>query len=499
MNSERIRQIVKDLTRKYPEDYLIVRAQARREINIKLNNGKIESVSTGNESGMGIQAFTVNGASGFSSANSIEEGTAGELAEKAIALAVENERIGCELNTQIFSLLPNQDEIPNYAKYDFDRFSPEELQEKMMQIHRQLEEIHLENASIAWQTSYRQVEDFWCIGRTDGTLVSFFIPRAVLIHQGTVRQGDLGQSFSIHRSGMDVGILLEEEEDRGLQKLAEDKAIFIQKVCTSDQISLGSYPLLIDYGLAKGLAHEAFGHAVESDLAEESVLSQHGKLRKGLEISGCGVNITDGSYPGDWAYQPYSANGQKRETVVIVQDGILKQGLGDVFSAEKAGMEMTGACRAEYYGSVPLPRMTNIRLMTDTRIPLPKSKGLEDELRNMRTVLKSQGLLQKDYHFVLIGYRGGQVNIKTGDFVFQCDGAVNIADPTLKTYKPGIFSGKILSVLQSVRSSIGDERYDAIGTCGKAGQLVPSSGGGSGYILLEKNEGIRLGGSENER
>jgi TldD protein len=104
--------------------------------------------------------------------------------------------------------------------------------------------------------------------------------------------------------------------------------------------------------------------------------------------------------------------------------------------------------------------------------------------------------LEPKGHFLLLGYRGGQVNIKTGDFVFQCDGAVNLAEEELSIYNPGIFSGKILSVLESVKFSLGKAKTDAIGTCGKAGQMVPSSGGGSGYIFLDRNENIRLGGSE---
>ncbi|RNC29528.1 MAG: Metalloprotease TldD [Candidatus Dichloromethanomonas elyunquensis] len=499
MDSGKIREIVKDIAGQPYPGYVIMRAQARREITIKLCNGKIENVFTGNESGMGVQAFTANGASGFSSANTIDRKMAEELVQKATALARESERIGCELNQQIFSFPPHYDALPNGVQYPFDQFTPQELQDMLAFIHDQLKKIHLADTGIAWQTSYKQIEDYWCIGRTDGTLVSFFIPRAVLLHQGTVRQGDAGQSFSVHLSGVDAGILLQEKRDGLLYRQAVDKANFISKVRTADQIPSGSYPIIIDYGLAKGLAHEAFGHAVESDLAEESVLSQNGKLQIGLMVSNHGVDITDGSLKGDWAYQPYSANGEKRENVTIVEDGILKQGLGDVFSAEKAGMAMTGAGRAESYGSIPLPRMTNIRLVTKKHIPLPESETLENELRNMRDVLIREGLLEIGHHYVLVGYRGGQVNIKTGDFVFQCDGAVNIADPALTVYRPGIFSGKILSVLGSVRLSTGQERYDAIGTCGKAGQSIPSSGGGSGYIFIEKNEHIRLGGNESDR
>ncbi len=496
MNRENIKQIVKRVTEHHRSSYIIVRTQSRREIAVLFNNGRLENISTTTEKGMGVQAFTAKGACGLASANEIGDEMGRKLAEKASDLAVENERIGCELNDLIYKLSPNVSDLPSNASYNFDSLTPEELKGKIASIHQILLGVKPNDGYISWQTSYRQVEDHWCIGRSDGTLVSFNIPRTVLFHQGTIKKGNSGQSFSVYRSGVDIGILIAEHNDNQLLKEAKEKCILIEKVSQAPLIPAGSYSIIIDHGLAKGLAHEAFGHAVESDLVEESVLSENGKLKIGLEISGKEVDIIDGSLNGDWAYQPYSANGEKRQTVAIVKNGILKQGLGDVFSAAKSGMEATGAGRAEYYGSVPLPRMTNIRLISRNHISLPPSDGLEEEIINIRKVLDAQNLLAEDHHFLLLGYRGGQVNAKTGDFVFQCDGAVNLSDPTLPVYRPGIFSGKILSVLKSVTLSLGEERYDAIGTCGKAGQKVPSSGGGSGYIVLTKNDQVRLGGSE---
>jgi TldD protein len=175
MNPETIRQVVKEVAGRHKEGYLIVRAQSRSEITIKLNNGRIENISTASERGMGVQAFTVRGASGFASANEIQVEKGRMLAEKALALAAENERLGCELNKNIFTQSPNTDELINYAIYKFDSFWPEQLKEFTALIHGRLREINFESATLAWQTSYRQVEDFWCIGRSDGTLVSFFI------------------------------------------------------------------------------------------------------------------------------------------------------------------------------------------------------------------------------------------------------------------------------------------------------------------------------------
>jgi len=497
MNFQEIRKIAEGTAINFQLGYLIVRIQTRSELSISLNSGRIENVSTSNESGMGIQAFTRKGASGFASANILTQNIANQLSRKAYELALENEKSGCELNTNIFLASKAREDIPSSGKYSFHEISPTKLQEITMEIHQRLLEIKIDQGNVVWQTNYRQIEDFWCIARQDGTLVSFVIPRSVILHQGTVKEEKFSQSFSVNRSGVDVEILLNEQQDQNLHYKAQAKTEFIQKVSSAPQIISGNYPVLIDYGLAKGLAHEAFGHAVESDLIEESILSENGKLRKGLIISESEIDIIDESIRGDWAYQPYSANGIIRKPVEIVKKGVLQNGLGDIFSSNKAGIEMTGAGRAEYYGSVPLPRMTNIRLETAETIHLPATLNLHDEILKLREVLKAKNLLEEEFHYVLIGYRGGQVNPKTGDFVFQCDGAVNLADPNLPIFQPGIFSGKILSVLQSVKMSLGEKKIDAIGTCGKAGQHVPSCGGASGYIFITKNENIRLGGNNN--
>jgi len=498
LDSDKIREIVKITVSEIKHGYLILRAQKHREISLKFSNGQIESLFTHNESGIGAQAFTRQGACGFASANVLDLARAKELARKALELANKNQNLNCELNTNIFAVSPTVAEVPSSAQYTFEHFTPEELQQIVSAIHNKLLTIRVETGSIAWQTVYRQIEDFWCIGRSDGTLVSFTVPRAVLLHQGTVKDAGCAQSFSVNRCGVDGEILLAEQADGSLHRQAEDKARFIQKVCKAPQIPSGSYPLVIDYGLAKGLAHEAFGHAVESDLLEESVLGFEGKLRIGMAISKPGVDIVDGPLERDWAYQPYSANGQIRKTVAIVKDGVLKQGLGDIFSAAKAGIEITDAARAEYFGAVPLPRMTNIRLLVEENIPLDDTKNLNQVIKSIREALVSRGMLAQDYHFLLLGYCGGQVNSRTGDFVFQCDGAVNLADPELPVYQAGIFSGKILAVLEAVKYSFGTARYDAIGTCGKAGQMVPSSGGGSGYIMLDKNQNIKIGGRSDD-
>ena len=474
------------------EGYIVVRAQSRTEWGMRLSNGKFERVSTGGDSGLGVQAFTKDGTSGFATSDVLEEGVGRKLVEKAIRLARRNEGIGTKQNRRIWEAPLVQEEGINPAQKVFGEIPLVQLEEMVMTLHSSLSGVYPDGV---WQTSYRQVEEVWCIGRTDGTLVSYVVPRAVLMHQGTVRDQGKAQSTLIHRSGMDATLLFEELADHALEKKAVDRAEFAKAVCAAPQLPSGHYPLIIDYGLAKGLAHEAFGHAVESDHMNESVLGEEGILRKGLRVARPGVNIIDGPLVGDWAYQPYSANGLVRETVTIVRDGVLEAGLGDIFSADEAGMPVTGAGRAESYGNIPLPRMSNIRLLVDRMFPLSPAEHLMEEVKTVRKTLLEHGeLLEGEKNLLLLGYRGGQVNPKTGDFVFQCDGIIDVSDPNLPIYQPSIFSGKILSALEAIRGGLGEGCYDAIGTCGKGGQSVPSSGGSHRYLLMDADQQVSLGG-----
>lgn len=494
MNRNELRELVDQLFKESLSGYSIIRLESKREWGMRLSNGRFERVSSGWDSGIGVQAFTEDGAAGFASSDVLKLEVGRTVLQRALSLAERNAKIGAERNREIFKAAPIVEDSDDSRVYSFEHFSLAELQTKVFNLHQRLRE---RNSEIAWQTSFRQVEDIWCIGRSDGTRVSFVIPRAVLMHQGTVRENGRAQSTLVHRSGIDVGILLLEQEDAYLENKALERSEFARAVCRAPQLPSGHYPLVIDYGLAKGLAHEAFGHAVESDHMKESVLGENGKLKKELKVARSGVHIVDGPLVGDWAYQPFSANGLRRETVEIVKDGVLLAGLGDVFSASEAGMNVSGAGRAESYGHIPLPRMTNIRLMVDNEIPLPRTGNLSDEVHQVRQVLKEKGELREEgKHLLLLGYRGGQVNPKTGDFVFQCEGMIDLADPNLTVYQPSIFSGRILSALQAIRAGLGKGCYDVIGTCGKSGQSVPSSGGSHRYLLLDQDDQVSLGGEQ---
>ena len=94
----------------------------------------------------------------------------------------------------------------------------------------------------------------------------------------------------------------------------------------------------------------------------------------------------------------------------------------------------------------------------------------------------------------LSGYSGGQVNPATGDFVFNCKAIYVLTRSGVTLHKPAIFSGSMFGALQSIREGFGPLVVDAIGTCGKWGQSVPSSGGSHYFLALDPDPSVRLGG-----
>jgi TldD protein len=52
----------------------------------------------------------------------------------------------------------------------------------------------------------------------------------------------------------------------------------------------------------------------------------------------------------------------------------------------------------------------------------------------------------------------------------------------------------MFGALKSIREGFGPLLLDAIGTCGKWGQNVPSSGGSHYFLFLEPHDAVRLGG-----
>lgn len=470
--------------------YHILRIQHRSDLVIAINNGQTEEISTGNLDGMGIQVFTADGSMGFAAADQINEATALSLYEKAAYLAKAGFSKYSETNQEIFSAEPVQGQTELPVEYPRDSLSLAELEERLRSLNQEIVGL---DPRLSVRSLLKLTEEVWRISRSDGNDVSFNTPRAFVFHTITAKSDNQTATTYANLPGNDLGVLLDEGSQRRLKLRAHKAAKLALNLLGAPKFPGGSYKLVIDYALAKGLAHEAFGHAAETDGMESSILGEEGRMKLGMKVADSRLSIIDGPLEGDYAYQPFSAVGTKRETVKIVDKGILSAGLADIFSARRAGVAPTGAERVESCFQLPIARMSNIRIEWEGAIPIEQDFE-QVTAKDLYEVMVREGLMTPGEKVLyLSGFQGGQVNPAFGDFVFNCSAIYELAEePVL--YQPAIFSGKILSVLQSVSGALGDLQIDAMGTCGKMGQGVPSCGGSHYFLVIEENPEVMIGG-----
>ncbi len=474
--------------------YAIGRVQDSKGRSMTVNNGRLEGISTGNAVGIGVQVFTAEGNTGFVSSDQVTPQSCRDLVETAARLARSASDFGTETNRAAFEIESNGRHTIATDFKTLDETSYDEQVKTLLEIN---ERSRAHGSDLSVRSSHGVSDPHWRIVRSDGTDISFDTPHASVGVGLTAAAQNGGKAATVNASvsGADASVLLSELFQERLELRVKKSAGLAQQLVNAPQIKGGNYKLVIDYALAKGLAHEAFGHASETDGMETSILGKGGKMRLGESVAASIVTITDGPVMGDYAYQPVSANGMPRQTIDILKDGVLQAGLGDLFSAGKAGVPISGAERIESYRNLPLPRMTNIRITVKEPVSFETRFELvtPEELRE--TLLQSGLLKEGEPALYLAGYKGGQVNPKEGDFVFNCVAIYDLSQPDLPLYQPAIFSGKVLAALHSILGGLGPLHLDAMGHCGKGGQSVPSSGGAHSFVVVDRNDNVFIGGA----
>ncbi len=469
---------------------LVWRAQSRRAWGVSARSGRVENAVTTSSSGHGMQAFLEDGRTALASRDDFAAEPALGLLDRVLAAAALGPRLGT-VPVAVPALEPARARLVPGEAAGYRSPDPEALGRRLLEIEA---ELAARVPGVTLEVAAKSELDAWRIFRSDGTDVTFAMPRTVI--RVTASTGGDGERHTVgaSASGPRADLAWDDAAVARLLRRGEAAARLARDLPSAPAHPAGSIPVVVDYALAKGLAHEAFGHASEADGFRSSVLAKGGRFRAGERVGASHVSVVDEPVAGDHAWQPYSANGLPRERATIVDHGVLRDALTDPWSAAAAGVRITGAERAESFRSAPVPRMTNIRIEVDA--PLPAPGAFEDHGPDeVRALLREAGVLRRHPRVAyLSGYAGGQVNPATGDFVFNCRSIWVLDDRGASLHRPAIFSGSMFGALGAVREAFGPLALDAIGTCGKAGQSVPSSGGSHWFLVLDPDPTVRLGG-----
>ena len=217
----------------------------------------------------------------------------------------------------------------------------------------------------------------------------------------------------------------------------------------------GEMEVVLGPGWPAVLLHEAVGHGLEGDFNRKGASVYSGKI--GEQVAAKGVTIVDdGTIENRRGSLSVDDEGTETQKTVLIEDGKLVGYMQDRQNARLMGMKATGNGRRESYAALPMPRMTNTYML-----------GGKDDPEEMVKSIK-KGIWAVDFG-------GGQVDITSGNFVFQCTEAYLVEDGKVGApVKNATLIGHGPTSLTQV-SMIGNDfaMDDGVGTCGKAGQSVP--------------------------
>jgi TldD protein len=202
------------------------------------------------------------------------------------------------------------------------------------------------------------------------------------------------------------------------------------------------------------LLHEAVGHGLEADFNRKGVSAFSGRIGQQVASPLCTV-IDDGTI-GSRRGSRVDDEGVPTQKNVLIENGILRGYLQDTLSARLLGSASTGSGRRESYQHIPMPRMTNTYMLGGQSDP-------EDIIRSV----------PKGIYCATFG--GGQVDITSGNFVFQATESYLIEDGKItRPVKGATLIGNGPEALKYVSMVGNDLQLDeGIGVCGKEGQSVP--------------------------
>lgn len=260
----------------------------------------------------------------------------------------------------------------------------------------------------------------------------------------------------------------------GAWRMAAEQAVR-QAIVNLDSVPApaGEMDVVLGPGWPGVMLHEAVGHGLEGDFNRKGTSAFAGLM--GQRVAARGVTVVDdGLLAKRRGSLSMDDEGTPTNRTVLIEDGILVGYMQDRQNARLMNMKPTGNGRRESYAHVPMPRMTNTYMLAGTSEPAEILASVKNGI-------------------YAVSFGGGQVDITSGKYVFQCTEAYRIENGRVGApLKGAMLIGNGPTDLHRISMIGSDLELDTgIGTCGKNGQGVPV---GVGQPTLRMN-GITVGGT----
>jgi TldD protein len=423
-------------------DFAEVFAEDRRSSSARLEDGRIEELTSGADRGAGVRVV-VGESTGYAHTADLSEASLLAAAEVAAAAAKGGGGVDeVRLTRQAVTSSPIEQRPEEIAKAD-----------KVALLRRA--EAAARGAGPAIRQAAVSVADYRrriLVANSDGLLAEDDVTRLRFMVQ-CVATGDTGMQTGHEIVSATRGWEL--FDDRSPESIGEEAARRAVLKLQARPAPSGSLPVVIAAGIGGVLFHEACGHGLEADLVDKDASVFAGRM--GQQVASPLVTIVDDGTPlGEWGHLAIDDEGYPTQTNVLIDDGVLTGYMWDRLRADKHGRRGTGNGRRQTYRHLPMVRMTNTYLRAGAGDPADIIASTP------------RGVYVKQL-------TGGQVNTATGDFVFGMGESYLIEDGRItEPLREGNLIGNGPEVLRSIDAVAGDlEMAGGGGMCGKDGQSVP--------------------------
>ncbi len=423
-------------------DYADLFFERRSTFSAKCEENKIENISSGVEVGVGIRIIR-KGKTFYGFTNKLDRETIGRIID-TINSQPESSRMPLDfrelpLKYQSFTEGDSELSIPVEKKIEILKAANEKAREFGDRIKQ---------VTVILRDSLQEVT----IINSLGEIVEDVRPRVLFYVLAVASDGLTLQTGYEPIGYLGDYSLLNVDLARKTATKAAERAM---KMLKAKPAPAGTFTVVISSSAGGTMVHEAVGHGLEADLANQGLSVYANKLGEKVASELVTV-IDDGTLKGKYGTTAYDDEGIPTQKTVLIENGYLKNFMYDRYWAMKSGNLSTGNGRRQSYMHVPIPRMRNTFIK-------PQDADPESIIRDTKT-----GIL-------VVKMGGGQVNTINGDFIFEVnEGYIIENGKVTEPIRGASLIGNGPQVLKDI-DAVGNDLGFTIGTCGKDGQGVPVS------------------------
>ena len=297
---------------------------------------------------------------------------------------------------------------------------------------------------------------FWC----NSKIKSFYTSKGTEIVQDYQRCGfSIGHELNVNGGNFRAGKFYLEFYYKDLlnreDEINAEIARSVDYARKAKPVVPGEYVCVLAPTVTSVFTHESFGHKSEADfMLNDKTLQDEWVM--GKKVGNEKVTIIDEGEGLLNGYCPYDDEGNKKQKVYLMKDGVLTGRLHDAKSAAILKEKPTGNARAQDFYCSPMVRMTNTYM----------AAGKDDPEKIVSEV--KDGIYVYDWNY---GTGNSTFTIQPQKAYKIKDG--KIADPILVN----VITGSVFQTLFDI-DAVGTDLKFFSGTCGKNGQSLPTATGG---------------------